>query len=163
VKSDQRGFLINGVVDAGAGDFQGAADLKRWWNTDWDGDGVRFGVEFATGRDPNAATGDSPLNLVPHPHSLTEPGTHALVFNVGSLARQYGVKWVISSSFALSDFFSAVGWVSYDYTPPSTYSVNPSALFGFNWVIPSASSPTVRLKLTPNLSRAFFRLEAELP
>jgi hypothetical protein len=58
---DQRGAFRNpGVSDIGAVESQGTSDLAAFWNTDWDGDGKSFGVEFATASDPITADNGAP-------------------------------------------------------------------------------------------------------
>ena len=61
--TDQRGFLMEGTPDIGAAEFQGSADLNLFWDTDADGDGNPFGVEFALGTNPSVFDADAPNNL----------------------------------------------------------------------------------------------------
>ena len=60
---DQRGFPTVGFPDIGAAEYQGNTDLRLFWNTDWDGDGNAFGLEFALGSNPTLSDPNHPKNL----------------------------------------------------------------------------------------------------
>lgn len=61
--TDQRGFHRAGAPDIGAAEYQDTPDLVRYWQRDFDSDGVPFGVEQAVGADPLLA--DAHLSLAP--------------------------------------------------------------------------------------------------
>ena len=61
--TDQRGFPTVGFPDIGAAEYQGNTDLRLFWNTDWDGDGNAFGLEFALGSNPTLSDPNHPKNL----------------------------------------------------------------------------------------------------
>ena len=60
IKGDQRGFALIAAPDLGAAEYQGHADRVRYWPLDFDGDGMPFGVEIATGADPLRPEVDHP-------------------------------------------------------------------------------------------------------
>jgi hypothetical protein len=96
--SDQRGFarIVNGTVDIGAVEFQGAEDVARFWSTDWDGDGSSFGLELALGTDPLVADPDTAGRITPYPPSS---GTGAS-FGFNPVASNYAA-WVLNRSLDL--------------------------------------------------------------
>lgn len=49
---DQRGRWRDGTPDIGAVEYAGAGDLAYVWESDWDSDGVVYGVEHAVGTNP---------------------------------------------------------------------------------------------------------------
>ncbi len=61
--TDQRGFPIVGLPDLGAGEYQGTTDLRLYWLTDADGDGIPFGIEHALGTYPTVSDRSSTRNL----------------------------------------------------------------------------------------------------
>lgn len=55
--TDQRGLpcIAGTAIDIGATEFHENTDLAAFWDTDWDGGGRSFGLEFATGTNPLGA------------------------------------------------------------------------------------------------------------
>jgi predicted outer membrane repeat protein len=60
---DQRGFARVGIPDIGAAENRGNPDLGLIWNSDWDGDGNRFGIEHVLKTDPQVSDAGSSQNF----------------------------------------------------------------------------------------------------
>jgi hypothetical protein len=109
--TDQRGFarVVNGTVDIGAVEFQGASDVALFWPTDWDGDGSLFGLELALGTDPLVADPEAPGHPAPYP-----PATgNGITFGFNPDATNY-TAWVVKRSLDLSVPNSFVEIYRYD-------------------------------------------------
>ncbi|MDB6072152.1 MAG: hypothetical protein JWL81_3323, partial [Verrucomicrobiales bacterium] len=146
-RSDQRGFLINGDPDAGAADFQGKTDLARWWDTDWDNDGVPFGVEFSLSGSPRQP-GPPPVTI-----SVNAAGEPVILTSFEPLATPW-VAWALFRSPNLS-----ASW-------ESIFTKNGDASFlasGVELQVLSAGSLSWRATdRLPNPSRMFYRWSVQL-
>ncbi len=145
---DQRGRTMNSIPDAGATEFSGSSDLALYWDTDWDGDGAAYGLEFAIGTD--ALRGDSSA-----PQSLKisiDGGTPLLTFGLNNAARPYS-RWVMKRSVTLNDFseeiYSFNGRTNANVVAPGIFQGSIGGLI------------SVRDQL-PNPPNEFYRLEAHL-
>jgi predicted outer membrane repeat protein len=155
---DQRGAIrSSGVSDIGAVEYQGTSDLATFWNTDWDGDGKSFGVEFATASDPitadNGAPGDFTAPI------LNPGGDRILSFGVNPDAIGL-VIWEIEYSPDLSpgSWVSVVRGDEPDNLNRLELETNFSAQ-------PNAGDPpTVTITdANPPADRGFYRFAALLP
>ncbi|MEO7099166.1 MAG: right-handed parallel beta-helix repeat-containing protein [Luteolibacter sp.] len=99
--TDQRGFFQeNDVPDIGAAEYQAAAELRRYWNLDFDGDGSPFGIEVGLDTDPLVPDATSPRNLTV---STLDPFGHPVIhFGYGSLPPYFSAEWVLKRSSTLS-------------------------------------------------------------
>ena len=146
--TDQRGFSRVGVADIGAAEYQGNADLARFWKLDMDGDGAAYGVEQALGTDPFVA---DPTNV----RRLTTPGFDAAghaVLSFGIAPAVPGTRWRLTRSFDLS----AGSFVEIYRTD----GVADSSISGVTFV-----RTATRVTVTdgnPLAGRAFYRFEAVL-
>ena len=94
---DQRGFPITEIPDIGAVEHQGTADLARFWELDFDGDGSPYGIEIALGTDPFAPDATNPRNLTPP--IFNSSGHVTLSFGTRPLP---GIRWILMRSPDLS-------------------------------------------------------------
>lgn len=98
---DQRGLGILDFPDIGASEFQGASDVGIFWNLDFDGDGLPYGVEQALGTDVFAPDLNNSRNLAP---PVRDPsGKQTLSFGLNPAALP-GTVWILSRSQNLVDF-----------------------------------------------------------
>ncbi len=97
--SDQRGLSRVGSPDIGAAEFQGLADLARFWKLDFDGDGSHYGVEQALGTNVLVPDPTNSSNLVAPTFNV---GGQAVVsFGLASTPAP-GTRWILSRSPDLS-------------------------------------------------------------
>jgi predicted outer membrane repeat protein len=147
--TDQRGFPRVGTPDIGAVESQGIADLARFWNRDFDGDGLPYGVEQALGTDNFAADPANSRNLAPPVFDAS--GHTILSFGLASAALQ-GTRWILSRSLDLtSGSFAEI--YRFDGI---TDTVSPGVDY-----IRSASRVTIA-DSNPPPGSAFYRFEAVL-
>ena len=152
---DQRGFAIVGTADIGAAEFQGISDLAPLWETDTDGDGTPFGVEFSLGTDPFVSDARSPQALVFSRDGVTNP---ALLFGQNPDLPDSVIVRIMRSSDLQPDAFSEVA--RYESTTGSFTQLEgedtfvefgpPTDLF-FSYIDADQDS-----------ARAFYRIEAIL-
>ncbi|MES2439477.1 MAG: choice-of-anchor Q domain-containing protein [Verrucomicrobiota bacterium] len=98
--TDQRGLPRLSTPDIGAAEYQGTADLLRFWKLDPDGDGSPYGAEQALGTDPSVADSASPRRLTGP--TLDASGHAVLTFGIGTAAP--GTRWILSRSTDLLHF-----------------------------------------------------------
>ena len=151
--TDQRGFPIVGVPDIGAYEYQGNPDLRRFWNTDWDGDGNAFGLEFALGTNVLRSDPNHPKNLrfsrEPNGHFRLEFGhTRTTVLSPAT----YMVK---RSTTLLPGSFTEI----YRYTGPTDVSIFSQGTFGDL----RADNIIEVIDQNPPPGKAFYRIEAISP
>ncbi len=96
--TDQRSFPRVGVSDIGAAEYQGGADLARFWKVDADGDGSPYGVEQALGTDPLVA---DPTNTRRFATPRFNVAGHA-VLSFGIAPAVLGTGWILRRSPDLS-------------------------------------------------------------
>ena len=98
--TDQRGFSRVATPDIGAAEYQGNADITRFWKLDFDGDASPYGTEQALGTDPLISDPSSFRNLtIP---TLNASG-HA-VLSFGMAAAAPGTCWILQRSGDLRTF-----------------------------------------------------------
>ena len=101
---DKRIFSIQGLPDLGSTDYAADRDrdlvLSDLWETDFDGDGTSYGLEYALGSDPEVHDPGNP-NL-PRINSSNQ-----LVFGINSSASSSTV-WIIRRSSDLLDFHEII-------------------------------------------------------
>jgi CSLREA domain-containing protein len=148
-RTDQRGFPIVGLPDIGAAEYQGSPDQRRFWATDWDGDGNAFGIEHALGTDPRVSDRANPRNLTaPFINSL---GRALVTFGVNNTATP-GTRWVFTRSTDLHTFTEICRYDGTTYTFDNTQ------------VDVRVNGTTITVSdLFPPLYKAFYRLEAPAP
>ncbi len=147
--TDQRGFtrVVNGTVDIGAAEFQGASDIARYWNADWDGDGNPFGVEYALGTDCLAPDATNSANLA----FIGAGGPAGVMFGLNPDATN-DTAWVVYRSLDLiDDPFAEI----YRYDGPTGVTTTNAPL-GIN-MTPSA----IELHDLSGATNAFYRFGAE--
>ncbi len=145
---DQRGFPINLAADSGAAEYQGRADLARFWDTDWDNDGSVYGVEQAVGTDPFAADGSSPKNL----RIAMSGGDPILTFGIENNARPH-TRWMVKRSADLLGFAEQI----YSFNGPTATNTIAGGIFQG-----SSGSLLLIRDQAPNPSKMFYRLEVVL-
>lgn len=149
--TDQRGFPVIGVPDIGAVEFQGNDDLGGFWLLDSDGDGVRFGAEFALGMNLAANDPGNAKNL-----KVTKNGSGNPVITLGrNPAANSTTTWRVSRSTTLlpgsfTEIFRYVGPTNFAFTTGSSAIVNPDS-FQVTDTNPPAGG------------KAFYRFEAVSP
>ncbi|RYD29869.1 MAG: DUF4394 domain-containing protein, partial [Verrucomicrobiaceae bacterium] len=145
---DQRGNAMQLAPDAGAAEYAGTPDLRQFWPTDWDADGISFGVEYATGTDVLQPDRNSPNHLA----IQFNGGAPVLSFHRADAARP-STKWVVRRSFDLQswpdEIYSFDGRTSVNTVAPGIFQGSAGGLI------------TLRDQL-PNPPSAFYRLEAVL-
>ena len=144
--ADQRGFPRDSTPDIGAAEYQGSADLVRFWKLDFDGDGSPYGTEQALGTDPLSA---DPA----HSRRLTAPvfntsGYAVLTFGLAPAVR--GTVWILRRSTDLLTFSEI-----YRYNG-TTDTAAPGIIF-----LRTVTGVTVTDK-NPFPGGAFYRFEARL-
>jgi Domain of unknown function (DUF4394) len=145
---DQRGFLMNLTADSGAAEYQGRADLARFWDTDWDNDGAVYGMEQGVGTDPFFPDGSSARNL----RIVMSSGDPVLTFGIENSARPHS-RWVVKRSSDLQDFTEQI----YRFDGPTTTNTVAGGIFQ------GSSGPLVLLRdQAPNPPKMFYRLEVIL-
>ncbi|TAG10800.1 MAG: DUF4394 domain-containing protein [Verrucomicrobia bacterium] len=145
---DQRGFLINSAADSGAAEYQGRADIARFWDSDWDGDGSVYGMEQAVGTNPLISDPSSPRNL----RIEMVGGEPVLTCGFVFAARPH-TRWVIKRSTNLQSFSEQIFY----FDGPTITSIG---IVGYELTL---SGDTLRLRdLAPNPPKMFYRLEVEL-
>ena len=97
--TDQRGLQRIDAPDIGASEYQGPADIARFWNLDFDGDGTPYGVEQALGTLPLNADSTDSRNLTAPEFSAS--GQAVLSFGLNPAAIP-GTRWILSRSPDLS-------------------------------------------------------------
>ncbi len=113
--ADQRGFPItDGQPDIGAAEFREGADfpfiLSLLWETDHDGDGSPFAIEFALGTDPFVADPEHLANP-----ALSFNATGHPVYSFGyNLAAVGLLEWQVQRSTDLQDWGSQPVFFSLD-------------------------------------------------
>ena len=147
--TDQRGLPRVSTPDIGAVEYQETADLIRFWNLDFDGDGSPFGAEQALGTDPLISDPANSRNLSP-PILRARGGVLTLGFGIGAAVP--GTNWILKrspdlSSGSFQEIYRFDG--SADTTAPG---------FGF---IRTATGVTVTDE-NPLLGGGFYRFEARL-
>ena len=93
--ADQRGFPRVSFPDIGAAEYQGTADLTRFWKLDLDADGSPYGVEQALGTDNFTADLANPRNLTAP--AIDGSGHAVLSFGITSGAAA-GTRWILRRS-----------------------------------------------------------------
>lgn len=149
--SDQRGFPrpVGSTVDLGAVEDQGFSDRARFWLTDWDGDGISYGMERAMGTDPQTASAPETAQI----EGIVSNGMAGVVFGFNPEATNT-VAWVVTRSQDLStNSFTEI--YRYDTFRNST-STNPVSAHV------TSSSIEVFDASDPQPTNAFYRLEVEL-
>ncbi len=147
--TDQRGFPIVGLPDLGAAEYQGAPDLRQYWPTDWDGDGIPFGVEQALGTNPLAYDLTDTRNLAV-PAQVALGGVNVSFGR--NLNAAPGTVWILKRSIDLETFteiFRFNGITSSSSVPGITYVVGASLISVVDQ--------------TPPQPKAFYRFEAISP
>ncbi len=149
--TDQRGLprLAGSTVDLGAVEDQGFSDRARLWPTDWDSDGISYGMEHAWGTDPLAANPPGTDNIA----GSISNGMAGVSFGFNPAATNT-TAWIVKRSLDLAtDPFTEI--YRYDTTRDST-STNPVS------VNVAAASIEVFDAADPQPTNAFYRLEIEL-
>lgn len=101
ITTDQRGLPRVSIPDIGAAEYQGTAEIARFWNLDVDGDGSPYGVEQALGTDNFMADLSNARNLtVP---AIDASGHAVLSFGITSGAAD-GTRWIVRRSNDLLTF-----------------------------------------------------------
>lgn len=144
--NDQRGLPRVGVPDIGAVEYQGAADLARFWKLDFDGDGSPFGTEQALGTDPLLSDPASTRNLTAP--TFNTSGHAVLSFGIAPAA--LGTRWILRRSNDLLTFTEIYR------TDGTTDTAAPGVTF-----LRTASEITVTDTTAPP-GGAFYRFEALL-
>lgn len=148
--TDQRGFPSVGFPDIGATEFQGNTDLRRFWNTDWDGDGTHFGLEFALGTNPRLSDPASPNNLV---LSAATNGNPVITFGRNPAANSTTTWRLTRSTTLLEGSFTEI----FRFTGPTGTPTTTGST-----VVTTATSFQVT-DTTPPPGKAFYRIEAISP
>lgn len=147
--ADQRGFPRTDKPEIGAVEFQGNADIARFWSLDVDGDGSPYGLEQALGTDPYMVDSRNLRNLAAP--TFNAVGHPVIRFGCSSSAVS-GTRWILKRSPDLSPgSFVEI----YRYNRPSE-----SAASGVTFVRTS-SSVTVT-DGNPFPGGGFYRFEALL-
>lgn len=145
---DQRGFFINLTADSGAAEYQGRADLARFWDTDWDNDGSVYGVEQAVGTDPFTSDCSSPKNL----RIAMSGGDPILTFGIENNARPHS-RWVVKRSADLLGFTEQI----YSFDGPTATGTTAAG------ILQGSSGPLLLIRdQAPNPPKMFYRLEVVL-
>jgi hypothetical protein len=151
--TDQRGFprFVGGALDIGAVEYQGRADLSRFWELDMDGDGKPYGLEFAIGTNPLVADAAAP-GMLTSP-TFTNPGEARMVFGVNPVAAA-DVIWRLKRSPDLSPgSFTEI----FRFDGPSGMEH-----FVLNEIAATSDSTSITvLDKAPPEDRAFYILEVE--
>lgn len=148
---DQRGQALLNSPDAGATEYRGGADLERFWLTDWDNDGLSYGLERATGSDPFVRS-LQPLTITEN--AANEP---QLTFNRNLSADVTATtRWVLTRSPNLKAPWEAI----YSYNGPTNTTTQASRTTAID-PLPLGGAITVTDQL-PNPPKNFYRLEALL-
>ena len=149
---DQRGLPTVGFPDIGAAEYQGTTDLRLFWETDWDGDGNAFGLEFALGTDPMASDPANPRNLT---FTRDANGNPRMTFGRNPAANST-TNWQLTRSTTLQPgsfetiflFFGSAGLGFFlDGTAEGSYDSDSFEMFDIN----------------PPPGKAFYRIEAISP
>ncbi len=98
--TDQRGFPRVSTPDIGAVEYQGTADIVRFWKLDSDGDGSTYGSEQALGTDPFVSDPASTRNLTAPVFNAS--GHAVLSFGIAPAAA--GTRWILKRSTDLVTF-----------------------------------------------------------
>ena len=156
-ETDQRGLsrFVDGALDIGAVEYQGSADLARFFPLDFDGDGSAFGVEYALGTDPlrfdaaNSRTLSAP--------ALNSAGEASLSFGLNLEAVPH-VVWILKRSTNLQPgSFEEI----YRFDGPSM--LETLQLGVESAITPLLAPDTISITdRTPPSGTAFYRFEAEL-
>jgi hypothetical protein len=151
ILTDQRGLarVVGSTVDLGAVEDQGFSDRARLWSTDWDDDGIPYGMEYAMGMDPQIA---NPAGAA-HIAGSVSNGMAGVMFGFNPAATN-STAWIVKRTLNLgSDPFTEI----YRYDQFSgTSSSNPVS------VKVTASSIEVFDASDPQPTNAFYRLEVDL-
>ncbi|NBB78871.1 MAG: hypothetical protein GVY36_05415 [Verrucomicrobia bacterium] len=151
--TDQRGFprFVGGALDIGSVEYQGRADLSRFWELDTDGDGKPYGLEFAIGTNPLVPDAGAP-GMLTSP-TFANPGEARMVFGVNPAA-EADVIWRLKRSPDLSpgsftEIFRFEGPSGMEHSVPAA--------------VEATSGPTsiTVLDKAPPEDRAFYILEVE--
>lgn len=144
---DQRQFPFVGAPDLGAFEYQGNADLSRYWTTDWDGDGLGFGVEYALGTDPLTSDRNNTRNLTAP--AFNAMGQATLSFGRNSSA-QFGTVWQLYRSTDL------IAW-----TQIYNLDANGNQMFdGANFSVSLGTNSVTLTDKTPPFPKAFYEFRA---
>ena len=156
VTTDQRGLprTVN-TTDIGAVEIQDTADIRSilasLFNTDTDGDGNPFGVEFALGTNPNGADPENPNNLtIP---TFDGDGEATLTFGLNPAAEPHTIWLLKRSSTLLPDSFQEI----YRFNGP----INMETL-GTDISVTGTDTSFSITDENPPGDKAFYRFEAEL-
>ena len=150
--------------DAGAAEYQGRADLSLYWNADWDGDGVTYGVEQGSGTDPRVPDASHPANLR---IIRTGAGASRLYFtrlHAGLVAAPPGLAWTRWRLKATGTPSVPGSWVTiYTYDGPTRTTTLDTGVTSTN--LGDGLGTTMPVEVTDLLAnpfKQFYRLEAEL-
>lgn len=161
---DARGLAMQSFPDAGAAEYQGRADLALYWNADWDGDGVTYGVEQGSGTDPRVPDASHNANL-----RIIRTGTGAsrLYFtrlHAGLVAAPPGLAWTRWRLKASGTPSVPGSWVTiYTYDGPTRTTTLDTGVTSTN--LGDGLGTTMPVEVTDLLAnpfKQFYRLEAEL-
>lgn len=152
---DQRGLLRNSSnIDIGAVEYQNQQDLRRFWELDFEGDGLAFGLEYALGTDPNVFDANS--ERVPMV-TTSSAGNPELTMGFGE-SIVFNSAWVIHRSVDLEHFTEIVR-----YVPSLPLSdTNPLVEVGYDFEI-LPDSLTLEELTNPGAPKAFYTLSLEHP
>jgi hypothetical protein len=145
--TDQRGFSRVSTPDIGAAEYQGSADLTRFWKLDFDGDGSPYGTEQALGTDSVVADSANSRHLTAP--AFNASGHAVLSFGIAPAAP--GTRWILRRSTDLLTFSEIY---RYDGT---TDTAAPGITF-----VRTATGVTVTDE-NSSAGGAFYRFEASLP
>lgn len=148
---DQRGQSLLNSPDAGATEYRGGADLERFWLTDWDNDGLTYGLERATGSDP-FVNSPQPLTILKNAANEPQPrfGRDLSPGVTGT------TRWILSRAPNLKAPWEAI----YTFNGPGNTTTLAPGITAINpFPVGGVISVTDQL---PNPRKNFYRLEAVL-
>lgn len=104
--TDQRGLprFANGKLDIGAVEIQSPESglyVNGLWNTDFDADGIQWGLENAWGTDPMAPDSGPPHSLA---GPVIDPAGHMSFTFTRNPSAVAGTRWIVSRSTDLQSF-----------------------------------------------------------
>ncbi len=149
--ADQRALLrpVGSLPDLGSTEYQGSADLGRFWLLDLDGDGTAYGLEYALGTNPWSPDLSDPRRLT----AFADGTGVGVSFGIDVNATAH-TAWVLNRSYDLSPgSFVEI----YRFNGPGDTATAESGIT----VTYSVGIARIRAASTPAHPRAFYTVTAE--